>query len=71
MIKPYKERYTFEDRCNKVKSFQESDPDKIMVIVEKHPKSKLPDLPNSKYHHHLFRFLTFKNFKYGQVKTLV
>ena len=49
MIKPYKERYTFEDHCNKVKSFQESDPDKIMVIVEKHPKSKLPDLPNSKY----------------------
>lgn len=48
MIKPYKERYTFEERVSRVKSFQESDPDKIMVIVEKHPKSTLPDLQNSK-----------------------
>jgi hypothetical protein len=32
----------------RVKSFQESDPDKIMVIVEKHSKSQLPDLQNSK-----------------------
>jgi hypothetical protein len=49
MNKPYKERYTFEERCAKVKSFQESDSDKIMVIVEKHARSKLPDLQNSKY----------------------
>lgn len=49
MNKPYKERYTLEERIAKVKSFQESDPDKIMVIVERHPKSKLPDLQNSKY----------------------
>jgi hypothetical protein len=48
MNKPYKERYTFEERYSKVKSFQESDPDKIMVIVEKHPRSKLPELQNSK-----------------------
>ena len=49
MNKTYKERYSFEERCTKVKSFQESDPDKIMVIVEKHARSKLPDLQNSKY----------------------
>lgn len=48
MIKPYKERYSFEERVARVKSFEESDPDKIMVIVEKHPKSNLPDLQNSK-----------------------
>lgn len=64
MNKTYKERYSFEERCTKVKSFQESDPDKIMVIVERHARSKLPDLQNSK-------FLTFKNFKYGQVKSLI
>lgn len=49
MNKPYRERYSLEERIAKVKSFQESDPDKIMVIVERHPKSKLPDLQNSKY----------------------
>ena len=48
MTKPYKERYSYEDRAARVKSFQESDPDKIMVIVERHPKSQLPDLQNSK-----------------------
>ena len=48
MIKPYKERYSFEERVARVKSFQESDPDKIMVIVERHQKSHLPDLQNSK-----------------------
>jgi hypothetical protein len=48
MNKPYRERYTLEERTSKVRSFQESDPDKIMVIVERHPKSKLPDLQNSK-----------------------
>ena len=71
MNKTYKERYSFEERCTKVKSFQESDPDKIMVIVEKHARSKLPDLQNSKYVFRLWRFLTFKNFKYGQVKSLI
>lgn len=40
----------------KVRSFQESDPDKLMVIVERHPKSKLPDLQNSKYFHHYAGF---------------
>jgi SET domain-containing protein len=49
MSKPYKERYSFEERLGKVRSFQESDPDKVMVIVERHPRSKLPDLQNSKY----------------------
>ncbi len=49
MSKPYKERYSFEERLAKVRSFQESDPDKVMVIVERHPRSKLPDLNNSKY----------------------
>lgn len=48
MMKPYKERYSFEERGSRVKSFQESDPDKIMVIVERHHKSSLPDLQNSK-----------------------
>ena len=33
LMKPYKERYSFADRVSRVKSFQESDPDKIMVIV--------------------------------------
>ena len=47
--RPYKERHTFEQRQAKTKSYAESDPDKVMVIVEKHPKSKLPDLSNSKY----------------------
>jgi len=51
MYKRYKERYTFEERVNKVKAFKESDSDKVMIIVEKHPKSKLPDLINSKYTH--------------------
>ena len=49
MIKPYKERYSFEQRVSRVKSFEESDPDKIMVIVERHGKSHLPELLNSKY----------------------
>jgi hypothetical protein len=31
--KKYKERYTFEERAAKVKTFQETDPDKIMIIV--------------------------------------
>ena len=48
MSKTYKERYTFNERLAKAKSFEESDPDKVMVIVEKHQKSKLPDLQNSK-----------------------
>ena len=33
-----------------MKGFQESEPDKIMVIVEKHPKSKLPPLANNRCH---------------------
>lgn len=49
MTKRYKERYSFEERVAKAKNFQESDPDKVMVIVEKHIKSKLPDLQNTKY----------------------
>jgi len=49
MTKRYKERYSFEERLAKAKNFQESDPDKVMVIVEKHNKSKLPDLQNTKY----------------------
>lgn len=49
MSKCYKERYTLEERQAKAKNFQQTDPDKIMVIAEKHAKSKLPDLPNAKY----------------------
>jgi hypothetical protein len=49
MSKRYKERYSFEERQAKAKNFQESDADKVMVIVEKHMKSKLPDLQNTKY----------------------
>jgi hypothetical protein len=45
---PYRQRYSLEERASRAKSFQESDPDKIMVIVEKHPRSKLPELANSK-----------------------
>jgi len=33
MDKPYKEKYTLEERIARMKGFQESEPDKIMVIV--------------------------------------
>jgi GABA(A) receptor-associated protein len=49
MNKSYKGRYSFEKRVDKAKTFQESDPDKIMVIVERHAKSNLPELQSSKY----------------------
>lgn len=50
MNQPYKVKHSFEERVAKVKHYAETDSDKMLIIVEKHPKSKLPDLANSKYH---------------------
>jgi len=48
MNQPYKVKHSFEERVAKVKHYAETDSDKMLIIVEKHPKSKLPDLANSK-----------------------
>jgi len=47
--KRFKERYTFEERLAESKKRKEQNPKLIPIIVEKHPKAKLPELEKSKY----------------------
>ena len=45
-MKPFRERYTFQERVEKCKKQAIQNPEKIVLIAEKHPKSRLPDLKN-------------------------
>lgn len=45
----FKTKYSFEKRYNAAKKIREKYPDRVPIIVEKDPKSNLPDLPKNKY----------------------
>lgn len=46
---PFKKRHTLQERIEKSKKQMASNPGKIVIIVEKHPKSVLPTLTNPRY----------------------
>ena len=43
---PFKKRHTLQERIEKSKKQMAANPGKIVIIVEKHPKSILPTLTN-------------------------
>lgn len=43
---PFKKRHTLQERIEKSKKQMAANPGKIVIIVEKHPKSILPVLSN-------------------------
>ena len=45
----FKNKYTLQERLEKSKRQMEANPNKIVVIVEKHPTSSIPNLPNPRY----------------------
>ena len=46
--KLFKEKYTFEERINEARKKKESNPRLLPLIVEKHSRSKLPEMEKSK-----------------------
>ncbi len=46
---PFKKRHTLQERIEKSKKQMAANPGKIVIIVEKHPKSILPTLSNPRY----------------------
>ena len=46
---PFKKRYNLEQRTEKAKKQMSANPGKIVIIVEKAPKSTLPSLQNPRY----------------------
>ena len=46
---PFKKRHTLQERKDKSKNQMAANPGKIVIIVEKHPKSILPTLTNPRY----------------------
>jgi hypothetical protein len=40
----FKQKYSLEERKEKAQKQLSQDPDKILIIAEKNPKSKLPDV---------------------------
>lgn len=45
----FKKKHTLQERIEKSKKQMQANPDKIVIIVEKHPKSTLPTLSNPRY----------------------
>lgn len=46
--KTFKEKYTYEERLAEAKKKKESNPRLLPLIVEKHSRSKLPEMEKSK-----------------------
>lgn len=46
--KKFKDKYSFEERNREARKKKEEHPTLIPVIVEKHARSKLPDIEKSK-----------------------
>lgn len=46
---PYKDKYTFEQRINKVNDFKKRFPTKIPVIIEKDPRSDIENISKNTY----------------------
>jgi 16S rRNA G966 N2-methylase RsmD len=46
---PFKKKYTLEQRKEKAAKQKIANPDKTVIIVERHKKSKLPPLDNPRY----------------------
>ena len=47
--KSYKESLDLEARQSEFNQIKKNHPDKITIIIEKHSKSKLPNIDRSKY----------------------
>ena len=60
----FKKRHTLQERIEKSKKQMAANPGKIVIIVEKHPKSILPTLSNP-------RFLCEKDYKFSMIKNML
>ena len=67
----FKKRHTFQERMEKSKKQMAANPGKIVIIVEKHPKSVLPTLTNPRYWNHHRRFLCEKEYKFNMIKNMI
>lgn len=63
-VEPFKKRYTLHERMEKSKKQMTQNPGKIVIIVEKHPKSGLPPLNNP-------RFICEKDYKFSLIKNML
>lgn len=48
-----------------------SNPGKIVIIVEKVSKSTLPPIPNPRYILRKYRFLCEKDYKFSMIKNMI
>ena len=46
--KRFKEKYTFEERSKEAQKKREEHPTLVPIIIEKHTRSKLPDIDKTK-----------------------
>lgn len=60
----FKDKYTLQERIEKSKKQMTANPGKLVVIVEKHPKSVLPSLNNP-------RFICEKDYKFGLIRSML
>ena len=51
---PFRKRYTLQERTEKANRQMAANPGKLVIIVEKHPKSILPVLTNPRYIYQTF-----------------
>lgn len=68
---PFRKRYTLQERTEKANRQMAANPGKLVIIVEKHPKSILPVLSNPRYIIDNLRFLCEKEYKFSLIKNML